>query len=101
MTARVEEVGDAPLRVTLEAHGGWPVIHGDNWTSEATWRVEQVMGSIVASFTRRVLIGIMVTTDDKNSSARVLQVRDKCMASAGRCIVQVSADRSLVSAGDG
>ena len=72
----IEEIGDEPLRNTLNQHGGWPVMLTDSeWTTEETWNVEVAMGGLVANFTKRVLVDIMVTTDDKNSSARVLQVR--------------------------
>ena len=88
----MEEVGDAPLRARLDTHLGWPVMTGDEWdnddedeedeedtqhqgTGSRHWTLEEALGRLVANFTKRVLIDMMVTTDDKNSSARVIQVR--------------------------
>ena len=69
---QIEKVGDDPLVNLLLRVGGWPVVHAQ-WNRTAQ-SAETLLGSLRGSSMAPVVIGMMVATDDKNSSVRIIQV---------------------------
>ena len=72
--AQIEVVADAPLEAVLEDLRGWPVVNA-NWSAHAYLGTEQTMGRMLGLYNSPTLIRMMVATDDKNSSQRVIQVQ--------------------------
>lgn len=68
----MEKVGDAPLKDILAKIGGWPVVN-ESWNG-SNWSLERSMGFIRGNFDAPELFMMMVATDDKNSSVRIIQV---------------------------
>lgn len=78
-TARIREIGDTPLRKTLEFLGGWPVVVGPSW-KPPPYSVEVLLGRLRGQYNEGVLLEQWVGPDDKNSSANILQVRRQSKA---------------------
>ncbi|PBC26987.1 Membrane metallo-endopeptidase [Apis cerana cerana] len=70
---RIREIGDAPLRKTLEFLGGWPVVVGPSW-KPPPYSVEVLLGRLRGQYNEGVLLEQWVGPDDKNSSANILQL---------------------------
>ena len=70
---QVEHMANAPLKAVLRGLGGWPVISND-W-DRSNWTLEVVLGHLKGKHKEAVLIQMMVATDDKNSSAHIMQVK--------------------------
>ena len=69
---QVENVADAPLKAVLRGLGGWPVM-SRHW-DHTNWTLEVVLGHLKGIHNEAVLIQMIVATDDKNSSAHIMQV---------------------------
>ena len=74
---QIELVGDAPVRRVLASLGGWPVVEGE-WKEEG-WSLELTLGKLRGFYNSPVLVRMMVATDDKNSSVRIVQVVFVCL----------------------
>ncbi len=86
MAGLIESIGDAPLVEVLSDLGGFPVTSSD-WESQAhTWQLEPVLGQLRGFYNAPVLIRMMVDIDDKNSSVRIIQVRDRHTTEATRLV---------------
>lgn len=70
---RIREIGDTPLRKTLEFLGGWPVVVGPSW-KPPPYSVEVLLGRLRGQYNEGVLLEQWVGPDDKNSSANILQL---------------------------
>ncbi|XP_012341467.1 neprilysin-1-like isoform X2 [Apis florea] len=70
---RIREIGDVPLRKTLEFLGGWPVVVGPSW-KPPPYSVEVLLGRLRGQYNEGVLLEQWVGPDDKNSSANILQL---------------------------
>lgn len=58
----------------LERYGGWPVVKGENWTEE-NWEWMQANQNISNDGLDDVLLfSLAISTDQKNSSKRILDV---------------------------
>ena len=72
LVAIIEERGDEPLRHLLTVLGEWPVLQAD-W-NESTFDLEMLMATL-RLLNNRVIISDWVSSDDRNSSTNILQVR--------------------------
>ncbi|XP_046381233.1 neprilysin-1-like [Haliotis rufescens] len=70
--SQVERVGDTPLREVLESLGGWPLIDA-SW-DPSTFDLEVLLGKLRGKYNAPVLMDILVSADDKNSSVNILQI---------------------------
>lgn len=71
---RIREIGDTPLKKTLQHLGGWPAVVGTSWKPPA-YPLEVLLGRLRGEYNEGVLLEQWVGPDDKNSSANILQVR--------------------------
>lgn len=70
----IEKRGTRPLADILETYGGWPVVKGDAWLEEE-WDWIQINKQIQKDgLDDSLLFNFAVTTDQKNSTRRVLDV---------------------------
>lgn len=70
----IAERGIKPLADILESYGGWPVIKGDLW-SDSNWNwIEVIQKFRRMGLETNIIFSFSVSTDLKNSSARVLNV---------------------------
>lgn len=70
----IAERGIKPLADILESYGGWPVIKGDLW-SDSSWNwIEIIQKFRRMGLETNIIFSFSVSTDLKNSSARVLNV---------------------------
>ena len=71
--AQIEEVADAPLETILQDLHGWPVVDS-SWKEDDYPGIEATMGLMRGLNNAPVVVRMLVATDDKNSSHRVIQV---------------------------
>ncbi|XP_076757431.1 neprilysin-1 isoform X2 [Xylocopa sonorina] len=76
---RIREIGDLPLKKTLELLGGWPAVVGASWRAPP-YPVEVLLGRLRGEYNEGVFLEQWVGPDDKNSSANILQVRRQSKA---------------------
>ncbi|XP_012139304.2 neprilysin-1 [Megachile rotundata] len=80
---RIREIGDLPLKKTLEYLGGWPVVVGPSW-KPPPYSVEVLLGRLRGEYNEGVLLEQWVGPDDKNSSANILQLDQMQLALPSR-----------------
>ncbi|RZF35771.1 hypothetical protein LSTR_LSTR012069 [Laodelphax striatellus] len=81
--AVIEEKGAKPMLSILKELGGWPVLEGSNW-KEADWDWKKsVYSNRKKGLPTNYFINCHVSTDIKNSSARVIVV-DEAVLSLGK-----------------
>ncbi|CAK9806311.1 Nep1 [Anthophora plagiata] len=80
---RIREIGDIPLKRTLEYLGGWPVVVGPSW-KPPPYSVEVLLGRLRGEYNEGVLLEQWVGPDDKNSSANILQLDQMHLALPSR-----------------
>lgn len=71
----IESQGATPVRNVIDSMGGWPVLetvwNGNNdWTWQRSVQLSRTFGYSVSSF-----MSFSVSTDNKNSSRRIIRVR--------------------------
>ncbi|XP_078060894.1 neprilysin-like isoform X2 [Mustelus asterias] len=71
----IESKGGAPLIDMLTGVFAWPVAT-DNWdtTHGNKWTLEAVIGKMIGTFGKRVIIDFFVGTDDKNSNVHIIHI---------------------------
>lgn len=74
--ALIEEQGVAPVRNVIDSIGGWPVLetvwNGNNdWTWQQSVQRSRTFGYSVSNF-----LSFSVSTDNRNSSKRIIRVRE-------------------------
>ena len=74
IVARAEEVGLRPLKEVLHEFGGWPVVVGDVWDESNFVWFEMIYKFLRVGYSIDYFIYLSVTTDWKNSTARVIEV---------------------------
>lgn len=73
----MEKRGIQPMMEILETYGGWPTVIGDGW-NEPNWEWYSVIGPILNDgLGVSLLIRMDVTTNQRNSTTRVLDVSEK------------------------
>lgn len=72
---RAEEVGLNPLKEVLEQFGGWPVVVGDSWNESTFVWTEMIYKFRLAGYSIDYFVDFSVTTDLKNSTSRIIDVR--------------------------
>ena len=72
--ARIEEVGLKPLQEILHEFGGWPVVVGDVWDENNFVWYEMIYKFRRLGYSIDWLIYLTVTSDMKNSTARIIEV---------------------------
>lgn len=70
----IEQRGIKPLADMLESFGGWPLVKGDVWSNETFNWLEMIKKFRKIGLDTSIIFSFAVTTDLKNSSARVLDV---------------------------
>lgn len=70
----IEERGNKPLADILESLGGWPVVKGDLWSEHTFDWVEMIKKFRMLGLETGIVFSFAVTTDLKNSTARVCDV---------------------------
>lgn len=70
----IEERGIKPLSDMLESFGGWPVVKGDLWSEDSFDWVETIKKFRLYGLETGIIFSFSVTTDLRNSSARVCDV---------------------------
>ena len=74
--AEIELIAEAPLAALLRQLHGWPVVES-SWSQPRQYPgLERLMGRVRDVYSSSTLLQLLVATDDKNSSRRVLQVDD-------------------------
>ncbi|XP_026670741.1 neprilysin-1-like, partial [Ceratina calcarata] len=86
---RIREIGDGPLKLTLDSLGGWPVVVGPSW-KPLSYSVEVLLGRLRGEYNEGVLLEQWVGPDDKNSSANILQLDQMQLALPSRDYYLVS-----------
>lgn len=72
----IEDRGLKPLSDKHEKIGGWPVVRGDEW-DKTEWNWQNTIKIIrELGFSTDFLIDFSVETDLKNSSRRIINVRN-------------------------
>ena len=71
--AKLEELGDAPLRALLSGLGGWPMVNQSAWTEETFDLTGKLVELFLMHNTKPILTSY-VYTDLKNSSERIIYV---------------------------
>ncbi|KAL0112027.1 hypothetical protein PUN28_013327 [Cardiocondyla obscurior] len=79
----IREIGDGPVRKTLEYLGGWPVVVGSSWRPPS-YPLEVLLGRLRGEYNIGVLLEQWVGPDDKNSSANILQLDQMQLALPSR-----------------
>lgn len=77
-TTIIEERGINPFLDILKEFGGWPVIEGDSWCDNSFDWVQIIKQFRRRGFNTRVILSLGLGTDTKNSTRRVLIVRQIC-----------------------
>ncbi|CAL7942059.1 unnamed protein product [Xylocopa violacea] len=80
---RIREIGDLPLKKTLELLGGWPAVVGSSWKAPP-YPVEVLLGRLRGEYNEGVFLEQWVGPDDKNSSANILQLDQMQLALPSR-----------------
>ncbi|XP_076757432.1 neprilysin-1 isoform X3 [Xylocopa sonorina] len=80
---RIREIGDLPLKKTLELLGGWPAVVGASWRAPP-YPVEVLLGRLRGEYNEGVFLEQWVGPDDKNSSANILQLDQMQLALPSR-----------------
>lgn len=70
---KIEEIGDEQLKRVIENLGGWPAAN-KSW-DRSDFGLEKSLARVRRDFSIGILIEIMVSTDDRNSSLNIIQVR--------------------------
>lgn len=70
----IEERGNKPLADLLESFGGWPVVKGDLWSEESFDWIKMIQKFRMIGLDTSVIFTFTVSTDLKNSTARVTDV---------------------------
>merc|ERR1711981_850434 len=73
-TKGIEEKSVEHLKALLDDIGGWPVLMGDNWRGENFKWHELSMKASDKGFSSDRMISIGISTDDKDSTRRILEV---------------------------
>lgn len=77
-TDLIEQRGLSPVLNVLNAMGGWPLVSGDNWNSPDTWTWQQsVINSRANGYSVNYFLSFSVSTDNKNTTQRIIRVRLK------------------------
>ena len=70
---KLEQLGVEPALNRLKDLGGWPILDGDNWSSEDTFKWwEWTYKANKAGFSYNFLVSLSIDADDKNASWNVL-----------------------------
>ena len=69
-----EERGLQPLQDILKEFGGWPVVVGDSWEESSFEWTEVIYKFRRVGYSIDYFVDFSVTTDQKNTSARVIDV---------------------------
>ena len=69
-----EERGLQPLQEILKEFGGWPVVVGDSWDESSFEWIEMLYKFNRFGYSINFLISFYVTVDQKNSTARIIDV---------------------------
>ena len=69
-----EERGLQPLEEILNEFGGWPVVVGDNWDESSFEWIEILYKFNRFGYSINFLMSFYVTVDQKNSTARIIDV---------------------------
>lgn len=70
----IEQRGIKPLADMLESYGGWPAVKGDLWSEDTFDWLEMIKKFRQTGLDTSIIISFAVTTNLKNSTARVLDV---------------------------
>ena len=71
--AKLEELGDAPLRALLSGLGGWPMVNQSTWTEDTFDLTGKLVELFLVDF-QRPIVKSYVYPDPKNSSKRIITV---------------------------
>lgn len=74
----IEQRGIKPLADMLESFGGWPVVKADLWSADTFDWLEMVKKFRQTGLETSIIFSFAVTTNLKNSTARVLDVSVCC-----------------------
>ncbi|XP_074604806.1 neprilysin-1-like isoform X2 [Brevipalpus obovatus] len=69
---KIEEIGDEQLKKVIESLGGWPAAN-KSW-DRSDFGLERNLARVRRDFSIGILIEIMVSTDDRNSSLNIIQI---------------------------
>lgn len=70
----IEQRGIKPLADMLESYGGWPVVKGDLWSEDTFNWLDMIKKFRQTGLDTSIIFSFAVTTNLKNSTARVLDV---------------------------
>lgn len=79
-TESIEDRGLKPINDIMDSMGGWPAVKGDNWDEKSwTWQ-KSILDCRKKGYSNDYLIDFSVGTDLKNSSTKIVDVRNlKCV----------------------
>merc|ERR1712110_1251322 len=94
-TKGIEETSVEHLKALLGDIGGWPVLMGDNWRGENFKWHELSMKASDKGFSSDRMISIGISTDDKNSTKRILEVDQPSLGLSREYLIKGADDKDV------
>ena len=97
-TESIEEKGVEELKALLDDIGGWPVLLGEKWQAKAgastNWH-ELSMKASDKGFSSDRMISIGISTDDKDSTRRILEVDQPSLGLSREYLIKGADDKDV------
>ena len=94
-TKGIEEKSVEHLRALLDDIGGWPVLMGDEWRGEDFKWYELSMKASDKGFSSDRMISIGISTDDKDSKRRILEVDQPSLGLSREYLIKGADDKDV------
>jgi len=94
-TKGIEEKSVEHLKALLDDIGGWPVLMGENWKGENFKWHELSMKASDKGFSSDRMISIGISTDDKNSTKRILEVDQPSLGLSREYLIKGADDKDV------
>merc|ERR1712032_30506 len=94
-TKGIEEKSVEQLKALLDDIGGWPVLVGDKWEGENFKWHELSMKASDKGFSSDRMISIGISTDDKDSTRRILEVDQPSLGLSREYLIKGADDKDV------
>ena len=94
-TEGIEEKSVEHLKALLDDLGGWPVLVGDTWQGENFKWHELSMKASDKGFSSDRMISIGISTDDKDSTRRILEVDQPSLGLSREYLIKGADDKDV------
>merc|ERR1711936_1269542 len=94
-TKGIEEKSVEHLKAMLDDIGGWPVLMRDNWQGENFKWYELSMKASDKGFSSDRMISIGISTDDKDSTRRILEVDQPSLGLSREYLIKGADDKDV------